>query len=84
MLQVSSRAAQLDADMNRFAHTALPVRSAEAFVELTYQAQLSPWLSVQPDVQYTVRPGAGLAEPNAAGRRVGDEAVFGVRGAVIF
>jgi porin len=84
VVQFSDRARQLDADMNRFSHADLPVRSAEAFIELTYQAQFSPWLSVQPDVQYVARPGGGIADPGRAGRRIGDEAVFGVRGTITF
>ncbi len=83
VVKISNRAGQLDADMNRFSH-AIPVRSAEAFVELTYQAQLSPWLSVQPDLQYVVRPGGGVADPGGVGRRVGDEVVVGVRGGIVF
>jgi porin len=37
-----------------------PVRSAEGMIEGTYQASLTPWLQVQPDVQYIVRPGGGV------------------------
>jgi porin len=84
LVKISSRAAQLDADLNRFSRSALPVRSAEAFAELTYQAQLSAWLMVQPDLQYVVRPGGGIAAPARAGSRVGDEAVFGLRATIIF
>lgn len=82
--KISNAAAALGADMNRLAHAGLPVRSAEAFVELTYQVQLAPWLSVQPDVQYVVRPGGGIADPGNPGHRIGNEAVAGVRGTLNF
>lgn len=40
-----------------------PVEDAEVAIELTYRAQLSPWLAVQPDLQYVVNPGT---EPELA------------------
>jgi porin len=57
----------------------LPVQSGEAFVEVTYQYQLTPWCQLQPDFQYVFNPGGGVANPNAPGQTVKDEAVFGLR-----
>jgi porin len=37
----------------------------ETIVELTYQAVMTGWLNVQPDVQYIFNPGAVGAQPNA-------------------
>ena len=37
----------------------------ETAVELTYLAQLGPWLAVQPDLQYVIAPGGTRATPNA-------------------
>ncbi|KAB2644557.1 MAG: carbohydrate porin [Verrucomicrobia bacterium] len=34
-------------------------------IELTYQAQLTPWFTVQPDIQYVIHPGVTQAYPNA-------------------
>ncbi|MCF7729705.1 MAG: carbohydrate porin [Chthoniobacterales bacterium] len=45
-------------------------------IELTYQAQLSPWLSVQPDLQYVIHPGINQIYPNAV--------VVGLRVSVTF
>jgi porin len=59
-------------------------RSSEFLLEATYQAQVTPWWSVQPDVQYVFSPGAGIADPNRPGRRMGDAAVFGVRTSITF
>lgn len=42
-----------------------PVERAETALELTYRAQVTPWLAVQPDVQYVINPGADPALKNA-------------------
>jgi porin len=33
-----------------------PTRDGESLVELTYRAQLTPWLGLQPDLQYLIAP----------------------------
>lgn len=38
---------------------------AEMVVEFTYQAQITPWLSLQPDVQYIIQPGGSTSYGNA-------------------
>ena len=48
-------------------------------LEISYQAQVLPWLQVQPDVQYVITPGGGIPNPNDPSRHVGSAAVFGVR-----
>ena len=42
-----------------------PVDGHETQYELTYADKLTPWLSVQPDLQYTVNPGTDTALDNA-------------------
>ncbi|HEY1789932.1 MAG TPA: carbohydrate porin, partial [Verrucomicrobiae bacterium] len=64
--------------------TPAPVQSGETFVEVTYQYQLTPWCTLQPDFQYVFNPGGGLPNPNAPGERIKDEAVFGIRANIIF
>jgi len=39
--------------------------AGETTLELTYQAQLGSWLTVQPDVQYVIHPGGTGASRNA-------------------
>ena len=51
----------------------------ETVIELSYQAQVLPWLQVQPDFQYVVTPGGGIPDPNRPGQRVGSAAVFSLR-----
>ena len=38
----------------------LPGTKRGAMIELMYQAQLTPWWMVQPDMQYIIRPGGGI------------------------
>src|SRR5207247_475519 len=55
--------------------------AGETNVELTYLAQLSSWLTVQPDVQYVIHPGGTRATRNAVvseERRVGKGSKRGV------
>ncbi|CAG9212537.1 Porin [Paraburkholderia tropica] len=61
-----------------------PARSAETVLEATYQVQIAPWWQVQADFQYVFRPGGGVPDPQNSARRVGDEAVVGVRTVVAF
>jgi porin len=61
----------------------LPVaRSSETALELTYQYQVAPGWSLQPDVQYIFNPGGGVVD--ASGARAKDAAVFGVRTTINF
>jgi porin len=59
--------------------TYVPVRSGETFLEATYQYQANAWLQIQPDLQYVIYPGAGLANPNNPSKRIGNELVYGLR-----
>ena len=83
LAKISDRATELDSDQARFGNPG-PVRSSESFIELTYQAQLAPWLALQPDFQYVFTPSGGIQDPDDPARRVGNEAVLGVRTAVTF
>lgn len=63
----------------------MPVRSYELALELTYQAQIIPGWTVQPDFQYIFRPSGGVIDPiNPLVGRIPDAAVFGVRTMVSF
>lgn len=82
--QVSGRARQLDRETAAFSGSPTPVRDGETDIELTYQAPVTPWLVLQPDAQYVIHPGGGIPAPDDPTRRVGDEAVFGLRGTITF
>lgn len=76
--KISSRAAQLDRQ------SGLPARSSETYIELTYQYQLAAWWVVQPDFQYVFNPGGGVLNPVNPTKKIGDEAVFGLRTIIVF
>ncbi|MDA8095388.1 MAG: carbohydrate porin [Betaproteobacteria bacterium] len=71
---VSSRLVALDRREGYRAH------HAETFVEATYQYQATPWLQLQPDLQYVFHPGAGITTV----RPVNNETVIGLRANVTF
>lgn len=54
-------------------------QTTEGLVELTYQAQVLPWLIVQPDLQYVFNPGAGVPNPNDPIHNIRNELVAGAR-----
>ena len=61
-----------------------PVRGTETFLEATYQAQILPSVQLQPDVQYVINPGAGLANPEQPYQKLKNEWVFGLRTNITF
>jgi porin len=61
-----------------------PIRSSETFLEATYQAQVLPSWQIQPDVQYFINPGLGIANPNDPSRRIKNELVIGLRTNITF
>ncbi len=83
LAKISDRASALDSDQALFGNR-VPIRSSESFIEITYQAQLAPWLALQPDLQYVFTPSGGIQDPDDPSRRVGNEAVLGVRTNVTF
>ena len=80
--RISDRARGLDRDVALFSNPANPARTGEVVFELTYQAQLTPWLTFQPDVQYILNPGGTVL--NADGRPRRDAMAIGLRSAVTF
>jgi porin len=61
-----------------------PVRSSETFLEATYQFQALPSWVIQPDVQYFINPGLGIANPNDPAQRIKNELVIGLRTNITF
>ncbi len=59
----SARAAERDRDL--YDHLGTPIREEESVVEASYQAVLTNYWSVQPDVQVIVHPGGSSAYGNA-------------------
>lgn len=81
---VSNRVNSIAPSGPAFSGAYTPLRSGETLIEVTYQAQFAPWLTVQPDFQYYWMPGGGIANPNVPNTRVGNEALFGIRTTILF
>ena len=61
-----------------------PARGTEELIELTYQAQITGWLVLQPDMQYIVNPGGGIPDPAHPSQLLRNEFVLGARAVVSF
>jgi porin len=81
---VSGRTAALNRATVFFSGTETPIRGTETLIELTYQAQVTPWLQVQPDAQFILNPGGGILNPAYPGQRLQNEVVLGVRANLTF
>lgn len=79
--RIGNQARWLDLDYRSFGMS-VPVRSAEIVLEASYQAQITPWWTLQPDVQLIVNPGGGAANADGAPRR--NALVAGLRTTVAF
>jgi porin len=82
--KVGGGSAALDKATAFYTGTYVPIRGSETYLEITYQYQVTPWLQVQPDIQYVFTPGGGLADPNNPGHVIGNELVLGVRTNILF
>jgi porin len=81
---ISNRAQGFDQDQILFSGVNSPVRDYEAALEFTYQAQIVPGWTVQPDLQYIFHPGGHI--PNSLNgfdtAPIRDALVVGVRSTV--
>jgi len=82
--RISRATVGLDQDMIRLASVSGPVRSSEMVVEATYSAQIVSGWSVQPNIQYVIRPGGGVADPSNPSRALRNAAIFGLRTSLKF
>jgi porin len=63
---IGDNARGLDADTALFGNFFFPVRSSETMIEMMYQAKLRPWWTLQPELQYIIRPGGGVLNPDGS------------------
>lgn len=84
--KISPDLASLDRTTNALTGLNGPVQDYEAVLEVTYQAAVTPWLSVQPFFQYVFHPGGNVPNPDGSNptQALQDAAVFGVRSTVTF
>lgn len=69
---------------NRAARVRIP--GNENHLEITYQAEVRPWLAIQPDFQKIWNPMGGRPDPRYpfSSRRIGNETIFGLHTSVTF
>jgi len=82
--QISKDAAALDQDTLAINGPPYPIRDHEMVFELTYQVQVAPWWTLQPDLQYVVHPGGNVPDPNNPNVTVGNALVAGLRSTIKF
>jgi len=81
---VSDRARALDRDTILFTGMPQPVRDFELTLEFTYQAQIRPGWTLQPDIQYVFHPGGRVPDPNFPAAALKDAAIFGLRTTIAY
>jgi porin len=84
LARIGDRARRFDGDVAFFSGAAYPRRTSETVLELTYQAPVTPWLTLQPDFQYIFNPGGGVVSSTEPDKTIGSAAVFGLRAVVVF
>ena len=84
--RVSDGARAYDLAAVQVSGIATPIRDYEALVELTYQFQIVPGFSIQPNAQYVWHPGGNVLNPltPTSLTPVRDAAVFGIRTTIAF
>ncbi len=82
--RISDTARASDAAFAQATGGFLPTRTSETVLELSYQAQIAPWWTLQPDLQYVFNPAGGIPNPNRPDRRIGDALILGLRTGITF
>lgn len=80
--RIGGNARGLDQDVQVLGAPGFPVRNQEVVLELSYQIQLTPWMTLQPDLQRIFHPGGNVLNPDGSIRR--DALVLGLRSALTF
>lgn len=82
--KISNDAAALDQDTLIFNGPPHPIRDEEMVFEVSYQAQIAPWSTVQPDLQYIMHPSGNVPDPSNPNATLGNALVAGVRSTIKF
>lgn len=69
---------------NQYQGTNQPIPNFESFIELDYQAVISPWLAIQPFMTYVINPGARAPQPQNNQLAIPNATVLGLRTIVSF
>jgi len=62
---IGAAARHFSQDVVLYSGLGTPYAVGEPVIEATYRARLTPWLKVQPDLQYVVNPGAEIPTPQS-------------------
>ncbi|MEM9590485.1 MAG: carbohydrate porin, partial [Pseudomonadota bacterium] len=82
---VSGDLSAMDRATRRETGINVPIQSGETSLELTYIAQITPWWSLQPDLQYIINPGGNVADPDGdPTKAVEDSFLIGLRTDITF
>src|SRR6266853_7594 len=82
-LGISPAARRFSRDLIAFGGPNVPYAANETVVEATYTAPITSYLTLQPDIQLVLNPGAGI--PGPFGRRsLADAVVIGTRATIKF
>jgi porin len=82
--RLSPSVSAFDRDAAFFSGQLSAVRNYELALEFTYKAIALPGWTLQPDFQYIVHPGGGVADPHNRAVRIPNAAVIGLRTMVTF
>lgn len=80
--RIGGNARGLDQDTQVFVNPLFPVRDQETVLEVSYQAQLTGWMTLQPDVQGIFHPSGHVLNPDGSLRH--NALVVGLRSVVTF
>ena len=67
------------ANQNSLAGTQTPMVKPESLIELTYQAPISDWLTLQPYLQVSINPGGQAPMPNNPNQAIPNATIIGLR-----
>lgn len=81
---IGANARGLDQDTLFFNGPNYPIRDHETAFEISYIFRVTPWWSIQPDLQYIVHPGGRVPNPLDPARVIGDTFIAGVRTTINF
>ena len=84
--RIGDAARHLDRDEIRLTGTGGTIRDYEAVLEITYEARIAPWWTLQPDFQLIAHPGGHVARPlNASSARpIPNALILGLRSSITF
>ena len=82
--RISRDASALDQDTLVRNGPPFPIRDAEVVFELSYTAQIAPWWTLQPDLQYIVGPRGSVPDPINPNLPIGNALVAGIRSTIKF